>query len=691
MDSSDSLTFTLELARANKAGRPYDCVFAPQAYVLRSADGGFKDATFPWTEALLADLAQLRRPDRDPVVVQRLGELMRTFLAPTNWPVIEAEVLAAVEQGHPVVIAIRSAAAEIYALPWELLTIEATGQHLGELPGVLMRYEWPETRTAPSRTSQRAGEERLLFAWSGHVPASDHQRAIAEACAGRARSFDVDHDVLPHACCSRLAETLRSATAEDRPITILHLLCHGVATGSTFGLALDEDEPGDGVGAVDPGRLRQILAPHAATLRLVVLAACDSANAGAIGNPMGSVAQTLHRAGIAAVIASRFPLSTSGAHRLTRELYASLVGRTSSLEHAYRAARTCLAEDARQLDWASLQLYSRGSREPSSTRGGEVHAISAVPVAALRSPEVREELSRFRALFSTTPGQISMLGGYKELHDVLQDLEAPFNAIVRDHKRLLADPEAWEDLRDPIESLQLLVENTLAIMASDLLRDEFEASSRRLAAAKAMIEAAVAGDTRKLEPAIFHIQRALRLDLSSANTRLVTTARGLRLGDVVAALRSVVNNLERRGVVTAVDVLGRLVASADTLHAALDALVHEHDRWQAIANDLNHLVDTGRFSLDEMQLSWPIVLGNLNALLSPSSEWSRPIDLAARELDAVLAPCGDARRWITCLRTLVRRSNQRFIAVDKQLLRTCEALRGVGDTLDSVLQVIDAR
>ena len=46
-------------------------------------------------------------------------------------------------------------------------------------------------------------------------------------------------------------------------------------------------------------------------------------------------------------------------------------------------------------------------------------------------------------------------------------------------------------------------------------------------------------------------------------------------------------------------------------------------------------------------------------------------------------------KCIASLRSLWRRCNQRFVEVDKQLLRTCEELRRVGDTLDSVLKVID--
>jgi hypothetical protein len=682
MRGSDPFTLTLELARADKTGRPFEFEFASQRYSLRSAGGGYSDATFPWSDAVLSDLDEIRRPDRNPAVVQRLGDLLRSFLAPTQWPVLEAELHEAVEQGRPVVVTIRSAAAELYALPWELLTIAATGQHIGELPGVLVRYEWPDTKATPRPPSLPARRERLLFAWSGHVPASEHQASIAEACRAGAYPFDVEHDVAPHISCGQLSERLTSAAQDGCPITILHLLCHGIAAGTTFGLALDGDEPGDGVVAVDAARLRQILAPHAATLRLVVLAACDSGNIGALGNQIGSVAQALHRSGFAAVVASRFPLSTSGSNRLAGALYGELLGSASSLEHAFLAARAHVARDARQLDWAALQLYARVD-DDNPTVGA-----SAAPIDA---PELREELSRFRALFSDAPGQIALLGRYKALHDVLQELEKPFDVIVRDHKRLLASPEAWDELRDPLENLQMLVEKTLGIMDAERLRDGFEASRRRLAAAKDLLDTAI-GDTKKLDAAIHHVRRVLNLDTSSANTRLLTTARGLRLGEVVAALRSVVGNLERRRAShISVEELERLVASLDKLHTELETLLQEHDQWQAIGNDLRHLVDAGQDAVDEIQVSWPLVQGSLKAVLSASADWTRAIGTAAQDLDDALVRGGDARRWVTCLRSLYRRSNQRFVDVDKQLLVTCEALRGVGDTLNVVLKVIDDR
>jgi hypothetical protein len=435
MQGPAPLTLTLDLSRAERADRPFEFVFAPQTYRLHSAGGGVTEATFPWDQALLADLAAMQEAGRDPASVQRFGDRLREFLATTRWPVVEAQLCEAVNQRRPVVVTIRAAAAELYALPWELLTIEATGQHIGEIPEVLVRYEWPETATA-RRAELSTGPGRLLFAWSGHVPAAEHQAAIAEACAAGPHSFDVDQDALPDASCGRLSGRLDAATKAGRPFEVLHLLCHGTATGSAFGLALEDDESPGRVVAVDAGRLRQILAPHAATLRLVVLAACDSGNVGVLGNQLGSVAQDLHRAGIAAVVASRFPLSVSGSRRLARTLYLALLQESATLEEAFLAARRHLAEDAGQLDWASLQLYARAAD------GSETRLAGPASLEHLRTPQIREQLSQFRTLFSGARKQIALLGRYKAFHDVLQELEVPFNAIERDKKRLLASPEA---------------------------------------------------------------------------------------------------------------------------------------------------------------------------------------------------------------------------------------------------------
>ncbi len=355
-----ALQLTLELARAEAADDPHAFLFGPQTYLLRGEGGGVSTLQLDFSAELVARLSALRQPDRDPALQQQLGDLLRRFLG-AGWSAQEARLRQAVQEGRTVLLHIRSAAAELYTLPWELLTLQATGQHLGELPAVLLRYEWPETASREPAATAPPETGRILFAWSaaaGAVPAAEHQAAIAAACQAGGVPFAPQRDVLANVSCGRLVRALHAAKQEGSRIAVLHLLCHGAGVGSTFGLVFDGESEGDGARTVDAARLRQLLAPHADTLRLVVLSACDSGNAGELGNRLGSTAQTLHRGGLAQVVASRYPLSVAGSVRFSQTFYRKLLAGPDSVEQALLAARRDLASHTAQLDWASLQLYA---------------------------------------------------------------------------------------------------------------------------------------------------------------------------------------------------------------------------------------------------------------------------------------------------------------------------------------------
>ena len=163
--------------------------------------------------------------------------------------------------------------------------------------------------------------------------------------------------MIQHASVGTLAERSIEAKRDGAPVVALHLLCHAGRAGRTWGLMLNGDEADEEGVAVDSWRLRQLLAPHADTLRLVVLAACGSAH----GREFDSVAQALHRAGIQAVVASRFPLSVQGAIRTAQTLYDAVLAEQATLEDAFLLSRKQLARDASRLDWAGLQLYARAA------------------------------------------------------------------------------------------------------------------------------------------------------------------------------------------------------------------------------------------------------------------------------------------------------------------------------------------
>ncbi|MCA9658754.1 MAG: CHAT domain-containing protein [Myxococcales bacterium] len=393
------------MTRVAEPDDPHAFRFEAQGYTLRGPTGRIERFDVPWSRELLADLEVLRRPGRDPAVIQRIGDVMQRALRTIGWSALSESIRAASEAGREVVVTVRANAAELYALPWELVTVGASGRHLGELPGVVLRHEWPGTATSAERPSPRPEGGRVLFAWSaagGGVPTNEHQRALSEACSKGHVVFDPATDVVEHVSASRLAEALDAAEAAGTPFAVLHVLCHGGRAGSTFGLVVDGEAGSEGV--VDGGRLRQLLAPHARSLRLVVLAACDGGNSGDPGNHLGSVAQALHRAGIEAVVASRYPLSIAGSNVLAATLYRALLVDLLPVGRALVEVRARLARLTGSLDWASLQLYAR------EADGSELRPVVFCPYRGLRAFE--PEHRRF------------FFGRDREREETLADLQA---------------------------------------------------------------------------------------------------------------------------------------------------------------------------------------------------------------------------------------------------------------------------
>lgn len=418
MSYNPPISIVLDFARSDKPEDPHAFRFEPQDYTRRSSDGRITRFRIEWSEGLIADIEALRG-GRDPAVAQRVGDLLRDALERAGWADLGHKIQAANAAGRRLTVTLRSNAAELYALPWELLTIGPSGQHLGELPGVLLCHEWPATTTAAEQPCPRPEGGRILFAWSaagGAVPASEHLHAIDTSCADGHVEFDRVDDVLPHASAAGLGLALGQAAAQGRPFAVLHLLCHGGRSGSVFGVTLDGAD-GSAV-VIDGARLRQILVPYARTLRLVVLAACDGGNIGDPGNYLGSVAQALHRAGIQSVVASRYPLSADGSTVLASTIYRSMFVELRSLEQALIDTRSRLVLEEARLDWASVQIYAR------EADGDDTRPVVFRPYRGLlpfdtahsrfffgRANECREMLGKFQTLIDGGRPRLLIVAG----------------------------------------------------------------------------------------------------------------------------------------------------------------------------------------------------------------------------------------------------------------------------------------
>ncbi|QRN96796.1 CHAT domain-containing protein [Archangium violaceum] len=359
----------LELSRADNPEDAYDFHAGSRDYLVRVGDGGVKRATLPWGE-LLGDLAALTGGRPDGEMARRLGERMRRFLDALDWGGHEEALERARGKGGQLRLVVRSSAAELYSLPWELVTLEGSGRHLADVPGCTLRYEWPQQRE-PGARGGGTREGRVLLAWSeagGAVPEDKHLLALMKASQQGDFAFDSRRDVLPRVSLESLDKRLAEARDAQEPVSVLHVLCHGAPLETSgpglHGLAWNASEVRGGTKElVDGVALGAVLAPYADTLRMVVLCACHGGDGGRLAGYLGSVAQELHRAGIDMVVASRLPLSTVGSVLLAETLYQKLLVDSCSLEEALEAVRRRLRVEARSFDWASLQLYARREGE----------------------------------------------------------------------------------------------------------------------------------------------------------------------------------------------------------------------------------------------------------------------------------------------------------------------------------------
>jgi len=343
----------LEFLRKNKLDDPHHFGHVAETYIVLRNSGPPREAVFPWDDARLhEDLARLNTVRRDDLAVSRIGKRLREFLDTADWVADEETLEKARREKRPIHLTIKSHAAELYYLPWELLPLRASDTRLCEIPDLLIRYEWPRTQ------SQDSGQRtlRILLAGSAaseRVPFTEHQKALQEACescTGAELSF------LPNAHRRSLTRALNDPA---RPIDVLHLLCHGTRLkDGTCGLVLNSEDWEEGSDPLSPPDIQRLMSTLQKPPRLVILCVCQSGDTGTPAHLLGSLAQAFHRQGTPAVIASRLPVSGPGSVLFTRSFYGELLGGSGHLRPALAAARQELFQQ-KSFDWATFQLYAR--------------------------------------------------------------------------------------------------------------------------------------------------------------------------------------------------------------------------------------------------------------------------------------------------------------------------------------------
>jgi hypothetical protein len=193
-------------------------------------------------------------------------------------------------------------------------------------------------------------------------------------------------------------------------------------------------------------------------------------------------------------------------------------------------------------------------------------------------------------------------------------------------------------------------------------------------------------DSGELKKAVWLIERVVAVQPSQINTRLNAVARALPLPVLVSALGTIQQRLAGPDVRS--DRLREFeagIVSLSALNTDLQALVVEHDRWQAVDLELRRIRSNMRDDLTELELSWPRLKMMIDPLTTSGDAWAMELRAESGKLEAGLGQPARARHSFQRLYSL---ASDRFYRVDLALKRVCENLRAIGAPLAYVLRML---
>jgi formylglycine-generating enzyme required for sulfatase activity len=286
---------------------------------------------------------------------QKLFEAL--FNGPVNTCLLRSLDLAEAK-GHGLRIRLRLASAPaLVNLPWEYLYDSSLNRFLSHSVSTpIVRYLDLPRPSVPLAVSPPL-KVLVLIANPSDVEPLDVEaewgkvRTALSPLEGRGL---VQVTRLPAATRAALQRHLRQADAH-----ILHIVAHGDFNQQTQeGVLLLEDEQGRSR-MVSGNQLGTLLHDHRASLRLVLLNACEGART-ALSDPFAGVAQQLVQQGLPAVVAMQFEITDKAAITLAESFYEALAD-GYPVDAALGEARKSIYTSGNDIEWGTPVLYLRAA------------------------------------------------------------------------------------------------------------------------------------------------------------------------------------------------------------------------------------------------------------------------------------------------------------------------------------------
>lgn len=314
-------------------------------------------------------------------------------------------------------------------------------------------------------------------------------------------------------------------------------------------------------------------------------------------------------------------------------------------------------------------------------------------VELMQLPEVQAAGVAFRTDFRAMRRQTDVLNHYKELHNLLHELQINcYNLLVQEVRRFPDDAVAVDSIMDYELTLQEVISNWKEVAG----RASFAAAEtwciQDLVKAWKALKSAI--EELKPEPLIdarWILNRVLAVHPSQINTRLNATARALRLPNLVDGMAQVSDKLARVDLDLEPDKVSQFEAGVDALISLgdrLTILVDDHDRWQAVDRELRWLEANLGQDITMLEISWPDLEVKTEPLYTGKDDtWAINFREDKENLKSAIQAKNPVRvkRYF---RRYSRRAGNRFHRVDTNLKQLCEDLCQVGEQLDSIMRMI---
>lgn len=331
--------------------------------------------------------------------------------------------------------------------------------------------------------------------------------------------------------------------------------------------------------------------------------------------------------------------------------------------------------------------------EPASQQVQTVRDALDVLRDLMKDSKVRNMVYAFRNKFETARDQIALLGDYKQLHDVLHEIQMQlYGEIDEAVGRFSTDPaDARGDLEFYRTRLNGYVTQTRDVAAkasaaepeANLLHDELKGASEQLHVAAGV------SDDKSLKAGLRNLSLILSQRPQVIDAKLHSTSSTLPLKQLAAALGVVCVEIERlHGDNEKAATFRHGVDALTRLDGVLRAMIDAHHKWQWVDNQLRAVEFRLEDDIGELDKSWPRLRPQAEQLAQANPDgWGADFltftakldgDLISKELAKIKKSFGKCRRL----------AGDRFFDVDKKLLTTCGELRSTCEPLNSILEML---